>query len=130
MDRTEIDSLIKSVSEHGTLATAKEFFQNLQSVLTGEKFSGLPANKKLLLTVALAIEYGRKKAVELITGIKNDDVREATPEEIREMWELFYSKPPEEREAAIFLMEKLFCDIIPGDILEELKKRVNEKGFI
>ena len=62
MDRTEIDSLIKSVSEHGTLATAKEFFQNLQSVLTGEKFSGLPANKKLLLTVALAIEYGRKKA--------------------------------------------------------------------
>ena len=80
--------------------------------------------------VTLGIEHCRNKAVELITGIKTADETEATPEEIREMWELFYSKPPEERETAIFFMENLFGNVIPFDILEELKKRVNEKGFI
>ncbi len=59
MDRIDAGVLTERVTKNGTLATAKEYLQIMQPFLTGEKVTALPNSKKLLLTVACAIEYGR-----------------------------------------------------------------------
>lgn len=64
----------------------------------------------------------------LITGINDNE--EAAPEEIREMWETFYSYTPEERWAGLAIMKAFFGEVIPKELFAEMEKRIDEKGFI
>ncbi len=77
-----------------------------------------------------ALKLMQEKAVDKITGIRKGEERPCTPEEISEMWEHFYSKTPEERRAGIMLLKTFFPDVVPAEIIAEMEKRVDEKGFI
>ena len=65
-----------------------------------------------------------------LIDMKEEDVKEATPEEIHEMWEAFYSWSPEDRRIMVDLLKKFFGEIIPPELFEEMEKRIDEKGFI
>ena len=72
----------------------------------------------------------QEKAINKITGINKGDAREATPDEIREMWEVFYSQTPEGRRAGLAIIKAFFGECVPPEIIKEMEKRIDEKGFI
>ena len=72
----------------------------------------------------------QRKTALLLVGMKESEVREATPEEIHEMWEAFYSLSPEDRRIWLNFFKAFFSAVIPPDLLEEMEKRIDEKGFI
>ncbi len=73
----------------------------------------------------------QKKIGLLLLGMNEEEAaREATPEEIREMWEAFYSLSPEDRRIWLNFFKAFFSEVIPPDLLEEMEKRIDEKGFI
>lgn len=60
MDRTEAGNLIQSIDKK-TLATAKALITSLLPAMKGGKWDTMPASKKIVLLVAIALKYGERR---------------------------------------------------------------------